>query len=685
MITTERKPNTERRPLAQRRQSTERAMAWRAAARGGVQPRISFEAILFGALLLPLALGACLVVALRHQAAPSSPLLPLLGAAVAGAAGLIYHIDGRRRERPLQAAIRVNATVRPGIGAGLAIALALSAALLTVNDQAAVAAALLWVAGLLVLLCNVVWLERPRLRPPTPIDAGALLGLLALAALLRLPLLNSLPSFVHSDEAQMALHTRIAAQGGMPTLFGTTDWWSVPWLGPALQAPLTLLVGDGLIGMRLASALAGILATAGLWFLGSELWSRRAGFVAALLFAVMAPSVHFSRDGIHYMQAVAALVWTVLCYTRATKRYSAAYAALTGILMGMDVQLYYAARLAVPLVFAHAAIRAMLEQGLLRNWLRLLLWTALGLAVAFLPMGAFYLAHPAAFAQRTDAVALFSGSAPVRKAIAHDYGHAGWPDILGRQVQRVILGFLAIGDRSEQYGAATPLLDPVTAALLPAACALALARLRQSPWLLCALWAAITLTLGGVLTTTQPDSPRLLAALPAACLLVGGLAHTLLTAAGETGYRDAKPLVAIGLAGALCAAATLNANSYLDAYPARAATQPVGLITDVARYLGRQQGDTPVVLYDHREFYLGHWTIQLLAPQVRGTTVWDAAMLEATLAKIRGPFLLIAVDRDGGDLARVAASYGDGRLVGLRLHDGRHRVVVYRYGGGGLA
>ena len=166
MITTERKPATERRPLAQRRQSTDRAMAWRAAARGGVQPRIPFEAILFGALLLPLALGGCLVIALRHQAAASSPLLPLLGAAVAGAAGLIYHIDSRRRERPLQAAIRIGATVRPGAGAGLAIALALAAALLTINDQASVAAALLWVAGLAVLLANVVWLERPGCGRP---------------------------------------------------------------------------------------------------------------------------------------------------------------------------------------------------------------------------------------------------------------------------------------------------------------------------------------------------------------------------------------------------------------------------------------------------------------------------------------------------------------------------------------
>src|SRR5260370_4828531 len=170
----------------------------------------------------------------------------------------------------------------------------------------------------------------------------------------------------------MGLNMRLALHVGMPTLFGTTSWWSVPWLGPAMQAPLMLFFGEGLTAMRLASVIAGVLATMGLWFLGSELWSRRAGFVAALLFAVLVPSVHFSRDSVHYMQSIAALVWTVLCYTRATKRYSGAYAALTGILVGIDFQLYYAARLAVPLVFAHALIRTLMERGLLHNWLTIL-------------------------------------------------------------------------------------------------------------------------------------------------------------------------------------------------------------------------------------------------------------------------------------------------------------------------
>ena len=61
-----------------------------------------------------------------------------------------------------------------------------------------------------------MFLERPRLHVPTPIDAGALILLIALALLLRLPYLADLPSFVHSDEAQMGLYTGLAYHGAMP-------------------------------------------------------------------------------------------------------------------------------------------------------------------------------------------------------------------------------------------------------------------------------------------------------------------------------------------------------------------------------------------------------------------------------------------------------------------------------------
>lgn len=662
-----------------------RPMAWRAPARNRQARRVNFALLRFLALLLPVVAGAAIVAQLQHIDSWSSPLVPVLGCIVACAAGIMYHLDGRQRVRPEAPAIRVLRTPLPGIAAPIAVAACLGSTLLTSEGEQPVAAAALWALGMLLLVAHAFHLERPKLAPPSPLDAAAMIGLLALCALLRLPNLDALPSFVHTDEAQMGLHVHMAFDGKMPSLFSTTDWWSVPWLGPAMQAPLLLFVANGLTAVRVASVLYAMAATAGLWFLGTELWGARAGYVAALLFTILAPSVHFGRDGVHYMQSIAALVLTVLCYTRATRRYSAAYAALTGILVGVDVQLYYAARLAVPLVFLHAIVCALMDRALFRTWVRIILWTFLGVLVSFMPMAVYYVLHPSALQQRTDAVFLFSSSPLVRASLAIDYGSSGWMDILGRQAQRVVLGFLSMGDRSSQYGNSAPLLDPVTAALVPAAIALALARFRQSNWLLCLMWVLITVVLGGLLTTEQPDAPRLLAALPALCLLVGGLVHTLLNAAGDTGLRDPKPLLALTIAGALIAAAVLNLNSYPGSFAATEAQQPVTLTTDVARFLSDQPSAVPVVLYDQRQFYLAHWTIRLLAPQISGVTVWDKPGLLDALAAARGPFLLVAVDADPALLARVSALYSGGSDGAVPTHTIGDTVRTYSYPGQGLS
>jgi hypothetical protein len=295
----------------------------------------------------------------------------------------------------------------------------------------------------------------------------------------------------------------------------------------------------------------------------------------------------------------------------------------------------------------------------------------------------FYLTHPSAFAQRTDAVLIFSAAMLAKGAIAHDYGQSGWLDIIGRQIQRVVLGFLALGDRSEQYGAHDPLLDPVTAALVPAAFAVALARIKDSSWLLCVVWAGVALVLGGVLTTYQPDAPRLLAAVPALCLLVGGLAHSVLSSAAETGVRDAKPILALGMAGALVAAGALNVSTYFRTYQAKVANPQVTLITDVGRYLADAPGTRPVVLYNHREFYLSHWTIELLAPQIYGTTVWAKRVLDDTLARQRNGFVLIAVDEPGAGLSQIYSEYPGGKPTRIAVTDTSHWVIAYTYSGAG--
>jgi hypothetical protein len=206
-----------------------------------------------------------------------------------------------------------------------------------------------------------------------------------------------------------------------------------------------------------------------------------------------------------------------------------------------------------------------------------------------------------------------------------------------------------------------------------------LARARQAPWLLCVLWLGITVVLGGVLTTQQPDAPRLLAALPAICLLIGGLAHTALNTAGATGMRDAKPLLALGLAGSLVATSILNVNAYLYSYPPVADVQPISLVTDLARFLAHTPSDEPVILYDDREFYLAHWTIRLLAPGVTGVTEWTPSGVLAAARATGGRFLFLDVDRDTDTLTQLRELYPGGTFTLVPVHDPAHHVLAYAH------
>jgi hypothetical protein len=153
----------------------------------------------------------------------------------------------------------------------------------------------------------------------------------------------------------------------------------------------------------------------------------------------------------------------------------------------------------------------------------------------------------------------------------------------------------------------------------------------------------------------------------------------VLNTAGETGLRDAKPLLALGLAGSLVATSILNVNAYLYAYPPVVAVQPVTLITDVARFLAHTPAGEPVILYDDREFYLAHWTIRLLAPRVTGVTEWTSSGVLAAARATGGRFLFLDVDRDTDTLTQLRELYPGGTLTLVPVHDPAHRVLAYAH------
>ncbi|MEO7761707.1 MAG: glycosyltransferase family 39 protein, partial [Casimicrobiaceae bacterium] len=179
-----------------------------------------------------------------------------------------------------------------------------------------------------------------------------LLGIMIVAAILRVPGLETLPGYVHNDEAANGLMARSIVAGEVPSLF-RNGWASLPILGYVWEALFLKLFGDSLTSLRLASAVVGIGSIALVALLGKELFNVRTGLIAAALVTFFHMHIHFSRVGHHYMQALFCLMFTLYLLVRAL-RYGQPLAAVgTGILLSVDVQVYFAARIAyviVPLV-----------------------------------------------------------------------------------------------------------------------------------------------------------------------------------------------------------------------------------------------------------------------------------------------------------------------------------------------
>lgn len=160
------------------------------------------------------------------------------------------------------------------------------------------------------------------------------------------------------------------------------DWalrqfqWSVPssWLVSVLTdgrpplfvwlaAPLGIVVDNGMLAARLASALAGTASTLALYALGRELASRTTGLVAALLWAVSPFSVFFAR----LAADDATLALTAILATWASVRLARRPTLLVGALCGLALGLTVLAKTS-GLLLAAAPPLALLLLGRPRDW-----------------------------------------------------------------------------------------------------------------------------------------------------------------------------------------------------------------------------------------------------------------------------------------------------------------------------
>jgi 4-amino-4-deoxy-L-arabinose transferase-like glycosyltransferase len=153
------------------------------------------------------------------------------------------------------------------------------------------------------------WLER---SVDTATSQRALIALTAIGAAIRFATITSQSYWL--DEAQAA-HEVSLSLGHMLSAWSSSEW--NPPLYLLIAWPWAHVFGNGEAGLRSLSAIFGVALIPVLYACGSELVSRRAGLVAALLVAVNPFMIWYSQEAREYMLLALLSAASLLFYARA--------------------------------------------------------------------------------------------------------------------------------------------------------------------------------------------------------------------------------------------------------------------------------------------------------------------------------------------------------------------------------
>lgn len=354
-----------------------------------------------------------------------------------------------------------------------------------------------------------------------------LLGITAVALVLRLYRINSLPVAFWRDEVYHGTQALEIWRNPVyrPIYVPSVD---LPALLFYLIAPVIGTFGPDLWTVRLVPALAGTLTPLALWFALRPMFGARVALIAAWCMAVSAWNLYMSRWGFPVILDPLCVLTAIGCFWRAlapenSRSRAAAWSAVGGAAAALAVYTYHTGRLA-PLVVGLFVLARLWQQRQWRRHARVLLIGAVAFGLVIAPIVLYALTNPDAFSKRLNHVSLFSR--PDQEPLAP-------LSVLQDNIKRYVLMWHVRGDHNARhYAPDRPMLDPIGGVLLLLGMGAWLVRRRTLLGLLVLLWLVIGL-IPGIFSDVPPHAMRSIGSLAPACTFVAlGLDALVLSLAG---------------------------------------------------------------------------------------------------------------------------------------------------------
>ncbi len=443
----------------------------------------------------------------------------------------------------------------------------------------------------------------------------ALLFVLVIGAALRLIWLDRVPPGLYFDEAAYGDLALEVLRGERPIFFSAYTGRE-PMFIYAVAGAIALL-GQSPLAIRIVAALAGVLAIGATYWAAWLLFDRAVAIIGAGLLAVSFWPVFTSRLGYRADLVPLFAALAVACFWRAAQRNRCRDYVVAGTVLGLSLYTYPSAR-ALPAVFAAFLLGQLaLDASWCRQRWRGLALYWLAAAIAFAPLGWYFLQHPSDFTERLQQATAFR----------EDEGAANWVETLWQHGTRTLGMFSFLGDESVKYNLpGRPVFDPPLAALFYLGLLLAVRRLGHPSHRLLVTWLVVMLV-PGMLSIDSPHFIRTLGAAPPAHILPG----LGLVVLGNVAARLRPSLLTYGgqkLKGALGAACVLalagqTGHLYFDLWGKSTATF-IAMMGDVAE-AARAVEDLPAnasIFFATAD--APHPTVAYLAPRNYDAIRWFA-------------------------------------------------------------
>jgi 4-amino-4-deoxy-L-arabinose transferase-like glycosyltransferase len=306
-----------------------------------------------------------------------------------------------------------------------------------------------------------------RFVPGLKKEAAVFLLIILLGSFFRFYDINGIPEGCFRDEGKLAMDSVSIMNGKVPDGADSRlpvyirDLTDNPAMYNYIMAACFRLTGGGVVEAREVSAVTGMLAVAAMYFLLRLLFGPAGAACGGLLFAVMRWHVTFSRTIYHVGFAIFLLIPVLYFFFLALKSKNPRNFILLGIVSGLAVYTYQAAR-AIPFAMAAAALfLAVFDREYFKENINNFTLAGIVFFLTALPLVLYMAGNYSGFTQRARELSIFNyveaGNFFGANGILARYFNSAW---------RVLLMFNFSGDKNLAYNAgALPMLDFVQGGL----------------------------------------------------------------------------------------------------------------------------------------------------------------------------------------------------------------------------